>query len=98
MKTKLTRAALSLLTVLFCAFPVFAQAGEGGGNKFTSQAYGFIAAGIGLSLAAGVVAPCPARGAPAGCGGDRPPPRAGGGHLAAADPGAALPLGKPARR
>ena len=77
MKTKLTRAALSLLTVLFCAFPVFAQAGEGGGNKFTSQAYGFIAAGIGFAIAAGLAALGQSRVASAACEGIARNPGAG---------------------
>jgi len=78
MRNKVTRALLSTLTVLCCAFPVFAQPEAGGAsNQFTSRAYGFIAAGIGFAIAAGLAALGQSRVAAAACEGIARNPGAG---------------------
>ena len=78
MKTKLSRAVLSILTLLCFALPVLAQPAESGGsNRFTSQAFGFIAAGIGFAIAAGLAALGQSRVAAAACEGIARNPGAG---------------------
>jgi F-type H+-transporting ATPase subunit c len=76
MRHKVSRALLGIVTVLFCAFPVMAQ-GDAASNEFTSRAYGFIAAGIGFAIAAGLAALGQSRVAAAACEGIARNPGAG---------------------
>jgi len=50
---KLSKAGLSVLAVLFSAIPALAQPAGGGGNA-TDKGYGYLAAVIGLGIAAGL--------------------------------------------
>ncbi len=80
MKNYIRRVVLSGLTALFCALPVLAQAPAEGGtasNQFSSQAFAFIAAGIGFAIAAGLAALGQSRVAAAACEGIARNPGAG---------------------
>ncbi len=52
MMNKLSKAGLSVLAVLFSAIPAFAQPANGG--NATDKGYGYLAAVIGLGIAAGL--------------------------------------------
>ncbi len=52
MINKPSKAGLSVLAVLFSAIPAFAQSGNGG--NATDKGYGYLAAVIGLGIAAGL--------------------------------------------
>lgn len=74
MKRILSKALFGITMMLFCAFPVFAQSPN---NEFTSKSYGYIAAGIGFALAAGLAALGQSRVAAAACEGIARNPGAG---------------------
>jgi F-type H+-transporting ATPase subunit c len=76
MKSKMIRAALTVMTLLFCALPVFAQGGATGGG-ISNQAYAYIAGGIGFAIAAGLAALGQSRVASSACEGIARNPGAG---------------------
>lgn len=76
MKRNLIRAVVSTCAVLFVASPAFAQ-GAGGGEG-SSAGLGYIAAGIGYAIAAGLAALGQSRVAASACEGIARNPGAGG--------------------
>lgn len=74
MKRTLSRVLFGISMLVFSALPVFAQAAD---NESTSKSYGYIAAGIGFALAAGLAALGQSRVAASACEGIARNPGAG---------------------